>query len=570
MIIVGKEYNGVVLDAADWHIESMYKVHLPMLSQVLGESEGIWVKNHIHKTDWQYFPIQPQTDVVVKFFRPDINSGYIERVLFDNIIKHGGMGDVGIIGNIDTGGSTGGDEIEKNSIPFKSPGDRDNTYQLLRTPIQDHLFIFNEETIGDPLPPNSIHLYYTKDRSRLVLDETGWNFDTQDAWYQKIATDKIIDVGDNKFEKITNSVQLKTGGESRESTHFGKHIKVLEGSVYVEANDESIHLLAHSDNGTLNLVSNYAISLTAYGEKAQMAIESANILRLASKCETSIVSNRNVIIGSGCHTVVGGKKTLVLASDKEVIIKTPDTFVEGNMKIDGTLIAGNINGVVIGEITGTTLVDGNSVPMSGTFTGKISDKNSAPVEESTYVAGLMSEYYKKLEAEEFEDVEDQLVGDLQLTDFMIEPEDDEGGEFKSCECEDQYPQFSIAPTPPSQEAEQAPKSSCEFVRDTIFKKLKIPAIIESDSDGESESEEDQRKEQNSEQQEEQNTEYSEEDQPDNSGESSGSGTYTAQYQYNETEAQQSQNKKAEKLTQITALVAEYAPVPEPEYVKFEE
>ncbi len=572
MIIVGKEYNGVVLEAAGWNIESMYKVHLPILSQILGESEGIWVKNHIHKTNWQYFPIQPQTDVVVKFFRPDINSGYIDRILFDNVIKHGGLGDVGIIGNIDTSGSTGGDEKEKNSIPFNSQGDRDNTYQLLRTPIQNHILIFNEETVGDPLPPNSIHLYYFKDRSRLVLDETGWNFNTQDSWNQKIALDKIIDIGDNKFEKVTNSIQLKSGGESRESTHFGKHIRVLEGSIFMEANDDSIHLLAHSDNGTINMVSNYAVSLSAYSDNAQFVIESGNILRIASKCETSIVCKRDVIIGSGCHTVVGGKKTLVLASDKKTIIKSPKTIVEGNMNIKGTLVAGNVNGIVVGEITGTAnvTVDGvvQAAPISGNFTGKISDKNSAPIEESEYVGGLISEYYQKVEPEIFDNIEDDLIGDLQLTDFMIVPIEDEEDDPKPCECKDEYPKFDITPISPNQNAEQISEYSCEFVRDIIFKKIKVPNIIESNNDsGESVSE----KEQLQEQQNQNNIfDYKIEDQPDDSDEeSNGEKTYNAQYIYNETDFQQLQNKQAKKLTQITALVAEEAFVPEPDYLKFE-
>ena len=141
MKLTEKEFLAKVLKDPDPKNEGRYKVHIPDLMHHLPEDQGIFVKNHVHKyrvtpsekgNYGQYFPLQENTIVIVKFFENDYNSGYIDRIISD---------------------------YEIDSLPLKVK-DRDELYQLLRTPKYDNLIVINEDT--EDQPPNSIHLYFNK------------------------------------------------------------------------------------------------------------------------------------------------------------------------------------------------------------------------------------------------------------------------------------------------------------------------------------------------------------------------------------------------------------------------
>lgn len=161
-------YHGVILPDKDPKNQGRYKVHIPELHPLLKENTGIWCKNQNH--NWRmgpsedymygsYFPMQPGTKVLIKFYQNDFHSGYIDRVVSDQIQKT----------NPKLGSGTNPE----------ATSDRDDVYVFFKTPKYHNLFtIFEKTTDGSngltqQLIPNSIHLYYNYRRSTMILNEDG-------------------------------------------------------------------------------------------------------------------------------------------------------------------------------------------------------------------------------------------------------------------------------------------------------------------------------------------------------------------------------------------------------------
>ena len=80
------EFIGTILKGVDPLQQGRYKVHIPELMQHIAENRGIWCKNQVHS--WRitssdvgeygsYFPLHVGTKVVVRFYKNDLNTGYI-------------------------------------------------------------------------------------------------------------------------------------------------------------------------------------------------------------------------------------------------------------------------------------------------------------------------------------------------------------------------------------------------------------------------------------------------------------------------------------------------------------
>lgn len=152
-----REFLGIILPDKDVRHQGRYKVHIPELQPHMPPSEGIWAKNHVHK--WritpsqngiygEYFPLQPGTLVVVKFFDNQLETAYIDRIVSD-------------------------------SHPQSQPNqtvDRDDFYVVIRTPKYQHFFAFCEDTSDKPA--QSIHLYFNKQATTIVIDNNGINIKT--------------------------------------------------------------------------------------------------------------------------------------------------------------------------------------------------------------------------------------------------------------------------------------------------------------------------------------------------------------------------------------------------------
>lgn len=161
-------YHGVILEDKDPKVQGRYKVHIPELHPLIKEKSGIWCKNQLHKwrigpsedyTYGSYYPLQPGTKVLIKFYQNDFHSGYIDRIVSDQIQK--------------TNPKIG---CEKNP---EATTDRDDMYVIYKTPKYHNLFAVLEKTtdganrLTQQLIPNSIHLYYNYRRSTMIINEDG-------------------------------------------------------------------------------------------------------------------------------------------------------------------------------------------------------------------------------------------------------------------------------------------------------------------------------------------------------------------------------------------------------------
>lgn len=169
------EYHGITLPDKDLRKQGRYKVHIPELHTLIGPHEGIWCKNHLHL--WrstpchdyfygQYFPIQPGTKVLVKFYENDYHTGFIEKIISDQVK--------------DTT-----PKISCNVMP-EAIDDRDDVTILFKTPKKHNLFAVLENTkdgkmgLTEKLIPNSIHLYYNYRRTTMIINEDGIHWFTMD------------------------------------------------------------------------------------------------------------------------------------------------------------------------------------------------------------------------------------------------------------------------------------------------------------------------------------------------------------------------------------------------------
>ena len=198
-------FQAIVLKDKDSTNQGRYKVQIPVLMHLLADNTGIFVKNHTH--NWrctnsdvgifgEYKPLQAGTKVLVKFENNDINTGYIERIISDQ--------------KIDT-------------LPFSNITDRDDIYQLLRTAKYDNIVLICEDTEGQP--PKSMHIYFQKYRTTVVVDEEGIHIHSDDNRDVEInKDDQILIKGDRKIE-VKGSYDFKITGHCNIETSATCNIK---------------------------------------------------------------------------------------------------------------------------------------------------------------------------------------------------------------------------------------------------------------------------------------------------------------------------------------------------------
>lgn len=194
MNLIEKEFLGKVLSDSDPNHQGRYKIHVPDLMHHISEDKGIWFKNHTHKNRitpskngnyGQYFPLQPETFVMVKFYENDYNTGYVDRIISD---------------------------YELETLPLKIK-DRDDFYQLIRTPKYNNIFTFHEDTTDEP--PNSIHLYYNTHRTTLVIDEEGIHIHSDDNKDELITKDVDKLVKQNQKLHVKGNYDIYVEGETK-------------------------------------------------------------------------------------------------------------------------------------------------------------------------------------------------------------------------------------------------------------------------------------------------------------------------------------------------------------------
>lgn len=168
------EYHAITLPEKDPKNQGRYKVHIPELHPLIQQGKGIWVKNHIHRWRYngcddyfygEYKPLQPGTIIMVKFYEDDLNTGYVHRIVSDQILncllKMGADRD-----------------------PSQITNDRDDMYLIYKTPKKHNMFLVLEDTKGPGLTanliPNSIHFYFNELRSTMIINEDGIHWYSDD------------------------------------------------------------------------------------------------------------------------------------------------------------------------------------------------------------------------------------------------------------------------------------------------------------------------------------------------------------------------------------------------------
>ena len=213
MNLVEKEFLGVVLSNEDTKNldqkrKGRYKVHIPDIMPHIDPNSGIFVKNHLHK--WritsskygeygQYFPIQPDTQVIIKFHENDMNSGYIDRIVSDFRDKT--------------------DVLPQDCVEeIQELLDRDEKTILFKTPKYWSIFYVNEKTNKEP---NTMYLIYNRDkestytsrtaekkrnrRTVVRIDETGIHVWTADNSRIRIKLDENKQIDGDQTEYVVGN-----------------------------------------------------------------------------------------------------------------------------------------------------------------------------------------------------------------------------------------------------------------------------------------------------------------------------------------------------------------------------
>ena len=230
-LLVGKslrqnEYHAITLPKKDPKNQGRYKVHIPELHPLIEQGSGIWVKNHVHRWRYngcddyfygEYKPLQPGTIIMIKFYEDDLNTGYVHRIISDQILN--------CLPKI-------GADRSPNSIT----NDRDDMYLIYKTPKKHNMFLILEETKGPGLTanliPNSIHLYFNEYRSTMIINEDGihWYTDDNRGVTIKGQNSEIIHK-DEKIE-IKKNRHLLIGKNAIESVNQSKMVKVKSFSYH--------------------------------------------------------------------------------------------------------------------------------------------------------------------------------------------------------------------------------------------------------------------------------------------------------------------------------------------------
>lgn len=278
----GKEFIGTILPDLDNRQMGRYKVHVPEIMQHIPEDQGIWCKNHVHA--WRitpsengeygsYFPLHPQTKVIVKFYENDYSTGYIEKIISDAE---------------DSTDLEAQDTTESNLK--SSLTDRDEQYIIFKTPKKFNIFYVNEETEKEP---NTIYLVYNRDKSperRTVLriDEEGIHVWTRDNHRVRIIKDDNKQVDGNKslYVKLDRKANIAQNedlavGQDRtitvvqdeDKSVFGDRRETIQGK----------HELLNKDDKVEN----------TYGD-SDVIIKGDMLMEVNGKCEISVDGPCNI------------------------------------------------------------------------------------------------------------------------------------------------------------------------------------------------------------------------------------------------------------------------------------
>ena len=269
------DYHGIILPDIDPKNMGRYKVHIPELNHLIEDDQGIFIRNQTHK--WRYtpskyymygvyHPLQEGTLVLVKFYEDDLNTGYIDRVISDQLEKTN-------------------PHIGVESEP-KSTKDRDEVHIVFKTPkYHNAMMVFEDTTdngLGSGLVPNSIHLYYSMMRTSMIINEDGIHWFTMDNYgitvaqqYQKwvmgdandwVCGDRSDVTNGDEFIQVVKNQHTTLGKESR---HYSMESFNVKSDVMVTSDAPVIYLNSNRSKKALTSENSVGADTWKYHKKVR-------------------------------------------------------------------------------------------------------------------------------------------------------------------------------------------------------------------------------------------------------------------------------------------------------------
>jgi len=322
-----QEFLAKVLPDLDNKRQGRYKVHIPDLMPSIDEGRGIWVKNQVH--NWritnsdkgeygQYFPLQPGTKVIVKFFENDPNTGYVDRIISDHVEKS----------NV---------EAQDCTKEFDDPKDRDEQYVLFKTPKKWNIFYVNEDTEKEP---NTIYLIYNRDdqslnevgaaetsedglpigrRTVFRIDESGLTFWTRDNNRVRIKMDDNKEVDGNQTEYIKGYRTKHIDGEDDLHVHNNQRTNIdLNQDEWVKGNrTETIDIDVNTHIKQNNITTIDLNEDRHVGGNSIENIDGNEDRKVGGNCVVNIDGNGDVKVGGNLTIQVMGNTTISTTGNTE-------------------------------------------------------------------------------------------------------------------------------------------------------------------------------------------------------------------------------------------------------------
>lgn len=275
--LTGREFSGVISSEEatsadeDPKNRGRYRVLIPELMYNCYDDDGqIYCVNHVTKYRnaycntgegiyGQYFPLHPGTRVIVKFYKEDIQTAYIDRIVGD---------------------------FHQDSLPLElSGGNRDNYYQLLRT-IANDLIAVTDQTSMSSVPKHSMVFYHKKDNVQVTFDETGIHIYTKQALDTQITKEAFIKVDDTIDIVIGKECQISIGSDNKIHIKGNNDLTVsgdcrvsIEGSGHVSVKGNCNIGVSGTCNVNANIINlNCGSSLTPEISSIQAGIEAVESL----------------------------------------------------------------------------------------------------------------------------------------------------------------------------------------------------------------------------------------------------------------------------------------------------
>lgn len=268
MRLVDKEFSGTVIEGGDPDNRGRYRVTINgLMPNIYNDSTQnfIYCTNEItgfrdtfcdssSNSYGQYFPLQVGTKVIIKFHREDYESAYVSRINSD---YYPGQMPLGV----------GGGESDSSN--------RDNLYQLMRTPGNDVIAITGKTTAGSA-PKDSIYFYHKEDNVKVTYDTDGIHV------YTKKNLDEQID--GTGYIKIDKDVDIILGQNLQVITKQNTTIEIDQ--------DNNITIKGNSKIGIEG--------------DCDLTVKGNNRIGIYGNCDVSVKGEGKISVSGNCNLTVGG------------------------------------------------------------------------------------------------------------------------------------------------------------------------------------------------------------------------------------------------------------------------